>query len=485
MRASFVVVALAACDAPVSPGGAVAPGTSTATGTTVVQTGTGTYGPTGCFAAGRAPGARAQLTGQLGPADATAEILGLGADAGIGYAVGSAGDVNADGWCDVLVGTTNDDAGGVDAGALHVLLGPITGQLDVSSAVATWTGTTDSDHAGWVARPIGDVNGDGFDDVLGQAHRYDAAVYHEGMAFVAFGPVSGQHLVTDADIVIAGSADGAGFGLGIAGIGDVNADGRDDLAVGAGLIRPGAVHVFHDALVAGQWTDADADATILGEADGNGAGQDLAALGDASGDGIPDLLIADFWYADGVGGAWQVDGPFAGSSVLEDAVGVVRGAAVGEHMAIRVAATDLDGDGLGDPVVQSYDPNVVYLFPGGLAGETLASAATATLAIGGLGEGTIAAPGDLDGDGTGDLVIAEEARVSFEERGGVLLFYGPLAGSYTAVDAHATLVGDIDDRVGTALGAAGDVDADGYPDLLVGAQGVDGFRGAVYLFDGF
>ena len=101
----------------------------------------------------------------LGSADA--KYLGEEADDMAGYSVATAGDVNGDAYDDILVGAPHDGDGGSDAGAAYVVLGDSSpADLDLDSADAKYTGDADSDHAGSPVSTAGDVNGDGYADIL-------------------------------------------------------------------------------------------------------------------------------------------------------------------------------------------------------------------------------------------------------------------------------------------------------------------------------
>jgi hypothetical protein len=423
-----------------------------------------------------------RLAGYYTPLDAFAEIDGAAGSAPVGFTVASAGDLDADGYSDLLLGVTADSAVADGSGAVFAFSGPVSGVTDVSSAVGILTGENSGDNAGWVVASAGDVNGDGFDDVLGQTHRFDEPFDDGGLAFVAFGPVAGAHLATDADVVLRAAREGEGFGLWTAGIGDSSGDGTDDVAIGSSLLAPGAVYLFDDSLVAGDWSETVADAVLTGDPDGVGAGDRLATLGDVDGDGLADLLVSDIWRDGGT--VYLARAPFLGDSRLGDASGAVHGYG-GEFLGMNLGAGDLDGDGLPDPLVESYSPNDTFVFSGWRSGATATANATASISLTADAQGGVTSPGDLDGDGFDELLLGCGFAEAPSLRGSAWLYYGPVVGALTDANADASFgATGPGDEVGTAVAGAGDIDGDGVLDLAITAVGAAGDLGAAYLFSG-
>lgn len=422
---------------------------------------------------------RGRIEGDRSAADASARWEGF-ADAAVGFAIGSPGDVDGDGLDDLLIGSTTHDAGGAAAGALLLFHGPFAGRATSADADARFLGAA-GDNVGWLVTAVGDVDGDGVADVAGQTHRHaDGA----GLAFVSFGPAAGDTVVTDADVVIRGDAE-RGLGLGLAGLGDVNGDGRGDLAVGAALVGEGTAWIWHDGLVAGTWSEADANAGFTGEPDGGDvAGAVLAGPGDLDGDGLGDALIADYGHARARGRVYEVHAPFSGLASLDQAAASVSGSQDGAYLGVRLAAGDLDGDCVPDAVVLQGGPAAVLVFGGGLGRAAAPDDADARVQPAGGPDSTLAVPGDLDGDGFDELLLGHAAAAS-PAGGGAWLLYGPIVGGLGLDDADARfLPTDPLDRVGTGVAGAGDTDGDGFPEVLVGAGGASELRGLVTWFGG-
>ena len=139
----------------------------------------------------------------------------------LGYSVSAAGDVNSDGYDDVVVGAPWNDAGGSNAGRAYVYSG-LTG-----SVVWTFTGEADNDQFGYSVSGAGDVNNDGYDDLIVGAFYNSTAGYHYGRAYVYSG-LTGTTLWT-----LTGGEESELLGNSVSGAGDVNNDGYDEFIVGA------------------------------------------------------------------------------------------------------------------------------------------------------------------------------------------------------------------------------------------------------------
>ena len=145
----------------------------------------------------------------------------------LGWSVAAAGDVNGDGYADVIVGAWANDTGGTNAGAVYVYFG---GPTADAVADVTLFAEAPGDVFGITVAGAGDVNGDGYDDVIVGATQNDAAGVNAGRAYVYFG---GLGMDAVADLTLTGEAAGDNFGISVAAAGDVNGDGYDDVIVGA------------------------------------------------------------------------------------------------------------------------------------------------------------------------------------------------------------------------------------------------------------
>ena len=121
--------------------------------------------------------------------DADGKALGETEGDGAGWSVSGAGDVNGDGFDDIVVGAPFDSTVAYDAGAAYLILGLSSGVLDIGldEADAKMFGETDGDWAGWAVAGVGDTNGDGFDDLLLGAKKESSTSEDGGAAYLVLG----------------------------------------------------------------------------------------------------------------------------------------------------------------------------------------------------------------------------------------------------------------------------------------------------------
>jgi len=187
----------------------------------------------------------------LGSADAS--FRGEGYETGAGSSVAGVGDVNADGYDDVVVGAPSfldipDEER--PNGAAYLLYGPRAGSQSLGDATARWSGEAATDTAGDIVAPAGDVNGDGQPDVLVGATDEDSNGFSAGAVYVLFGPPpEGESDLSLADAKIVGKHALNEVGDHVGPVGDLNGDGLDDIAIpaiGDSTVAEwsGAVYVF-------------------------------------------------------------------------------------------------------------------------------------------------------------------------------------------------------------------------------------------------
>jgi len=341
--------------------------------------------------------------------------------------------------------------------------------------------------------PHVDLNGDGFDDlVVGAKFATVGQLSQMGNVSVFHGSTSGIALTPSRLIESPGRFGGDAFGSAVAGAGDVNGDGYGDLLVGApggdpnGLGQAGEVHVYLGSPTGVPGTAA---TVLAGTARGEELGLAVASAGDVNGDGYADVVAgAPEASPGGRASAGEVR-IYHGSAtgVVSTVARVLEGAAAGDYLGLSVAsAGDVNGDGFGDLAMGSpfADPGGranaggarVYL--GSMAGIPSTAAVTwegitaeDTLGI------SVACAGDLNGDGFADLVLgANGADPGGRTNAGTASVY---LGSAQGIPMAPTRVleGDaMHGAFGRSVACAGDVDGDGFDDLIVGASGARSAR---------
>ncbi|MBN2572247.1 MAG: FG-GAP repeat protein, partial [Ignavibacteriales bacterium] len=208
--------------------------------------------------------------------------------------VSSAGDVNADGYSDVIIGAPYYTNGQDVEGRVFVYYGSASGL----STNADWTSESNQDYAwfGFSVSTAGDVNGDGYSDVIIGACQYDNSQIDEGRVFVYYGSASG--LSTNADWTSESNQDGAYYGLRVSTAGDVNGDGYSDVIIGApyysnGNSAEGSAFVYYGSDL-GFSTNADWTAEI--NQDNAYFGYSVSTAGDVNADGYSDVIVGAYKY---------------------------------------------------------------------------------------------------------------------------------------------------------------------------------------------
>lgn len=340
------------------------------------------------------------------------------------------GDFNGDGYPDLAMGAPLDFG---DLGAVHIFYGRADG-LGTGVAEQVLSGTDGPMPLfGAALSGAGDLNGDGYSDLVVGAPRALTA----GRVYVYYGGAQGLGEMPSVVLSAPGLAD-ARFGGAVAQVGDLDGDGDTDLLVGAenAVSFAGRAFVF-----LGDRAGVSRTPTLtLTYPAGGQFGASVTALGDANGDGYPDLAAGAPFALAGVGATLVFSG---GPAVLANTAGVVvpgTGADTAGFGAAVSGVGDLDGDGFDDLAVgaprSANFTGRVFVYPGAPGGPStprppLQSSEGPGVYFG----GALAGPRDLNGDGFFDLVASADRARSFE---GIVYVYRGGASGLSAPSALAS-----------------------------------------------
>ncbi len=429
------------------------------------------------------------IGGSVTATNADVKMTGEAASDNFGRSVSTAGDVNGDGYSDVIVGAYFNDAGGIDAGRSYIYYGGLS--MD-NIADVTMSGETSSDQFGYSVSTAGDMNGDGYDDFIVGAIFNDINGSNSGRAYLYLNSLTGSDITDD---FFTGEAANNLFGIRVSTAGDVNGDGYSDVIVGAygNNGSTGKSYIYFG----GHNRDNIADVTMTGEATSNVFGNSVSSAGDVNGDGYNDVIVGANGNNSNTGKSYIF---FGGSSIsgninasLADVT--MTGEATNNSFGSTVSsAGDVNGDGYSDVIVGASGNNSntgkSYIFFGGssISGNINASSADVIM----IGESTstrfgfsVSSAGDVNGDGYSDVIVGASANNS--NTGKSYIFFGgsSISGNINASLADVTMTGEvISNNFGISVSSAGDVNGDSYSDVIVGASGNNSNTGKSYIFFG-
>jgi hypothetical protein len=396
-----------------------------------------------------------------------------------GISVAGAGDVNGNGYDDVIVGAYLYDNGQTDEGRAFAYYGSATGL----STTPNWIAESNQVEAffGISVAGAGDVNGDGYDDVIVGAYRYDNGQTDEGRAFAYHGSAAG--LSATANWTAEPDQDSALFGHSVAGAGDVNADGYDDVIVGAYRYDNGQENEGQALAYGGSASGLSMTPDWTAEPDQDSAyfGTSVAGAGDVNGDGYDDVIVGAESYENGQfdeGRAFAYHGSAAGLSTAPDWIAESdQGSANFGNSVAR--AGDVNGDGYDDVIVGAWNydhgqdrEGRAFAYQGSATGLSATAnwSAESNQSLANFGY-SVASAGDVSGDGFQDVIVGaylyDHGQIS---EGRASVFCGSPSGLKT-VPCRRGESNQEGAGFGISVGGAGDVNGDGYDDVIVGAWG--------------
>ena len=319
----------------------------------------------------------------------------LTAEAGV-YNFGaslSSSDINGDGYDDVIVGAPSSDRVFVYLGSPYGISATPSITLTAEITYGTFGASVSS---------AGDVNGDGYDDVIVGDNRDYLDI---GKAFVYHGSPSG--LIATSSITLTGEAAADSFGRAVSSAGDVNGDGYGDVIVGAPSYNygQGKVYVY---LGSPSGLIATPSTTLTGEQSYDYFGSPIASAGDLNGDGYGDVIVGApyHWNGNSTGRVYAYLGSPSGLSATPSIIAIDQGAYFGASLS---SAGDVNGDGYGDVIVGAPNSGTVSVYFGSPSGISTSPAVTLTENPSTYLYGASLSSADVNGDGYGDIVVGYSA----------------------------------------------------------------------------
>ena len=453
-------------------------------------------------------------------------VNGLASNNFLGDSVRGAGDINGDGVQDLVIGAQGVTPGGLtDQGSVYVLFGkpsgwPASFDLTTLNGLNGFTVVENSGTAlnflGVSVSGAGDINGDGVQDLVMGAYGASPDGYtSQGAVYVLFGQPSGwfstfplTSLNGTNGFLVHVPLTSEELGFSVSGAGDLNGDGVSDLVMGAPFASSSGTYSGSAYTLFGKasgWSST-FDLTTLdgtngfvmnGLASNDNLGISVSGAGDINGDGVKDFIVGAQNASPGgltyAGSAYVVFGKSSGWSstfdltTLNGANGfVVNGLAVNDQLGSSISgAGDINGDGVQDLVIGAQGISTAYILFGKASGWPASFDLTTLIGtngfkVNGLAGCSVSGIGDINGDGVQDFVLgaASASPGGQTDSGSAYVVYGQASGWPSSFDlttlngANGFMLNGLrpNDQLGYFVSGAGDINGDGTPDLVLGAN---------------
>jgi hypothetical protein len=391
-------------------------------------------------------------------------------EAWFGWSVSGAGDVNGDGYADVVVGAPREVGGALDSGKAYVFSG--------NGGVLLYTlespNAEDTGYFGSSVSGAGDVNADTYDDVIVGAEIEDGGATDAGRAYVFSGDGGGLLYTLESP---SPESDGH-FGFSVSGVGDVDRNGHPDVIVGAHKEDNGAPNSGRAYVFSGSGGGLLYTLVSPYQGDSDWFGVSVSGAGDVNDDDYDDMIVgatgvdADTTWA---GAAYIFSGDGGGLLYALSSPGAEWNGQFGSSVS---SAGDVDNDGCDDVIVgapretDGAAPGAgrAYIL-GGNGGYLLRTILSPYPEDGGFLGCSVSGAGDVNSDDFDDVVVAAHNEDGGADAAGRAYIFSGAGGGilYTLESPNAEAWG----WFGWSAASAGDVNKDGRPDVIVGACAED------------
>jgi len=403
------------------------------------------------------------------PMDSSADIImtGEGKDNHFGIAVSTAGDINNDGFDDIIVGASFYNT---STGRVYLYYGG-SSMNNIADIIITGEGV--ETNFGCSTSFAGDINKDGYDDILVGAYGYNN---HTGRAYLYYG---GSPMDDKPDIIFTGEGESNEFGISVSNNEDVNNDGYDDITIGAHLYgdNTGRVYIYYGSSM----TDNNPDIILTGETRNNHFGRAISS-GDINNDGFDDVLVGAYGYNDYMGRVYIY---YGGNSIDDKVDIIISGEETDSMFGISVSSgCDINNDNYDDVIVgaSNYNNNTgrAYIYYGANTIDNIADIII-------TGEGvynefgrSVSMAGDINNDGYNDIIVG---AYGYDHCTGRAYIYYGASTIDNIIDIIITGEGK-NNNFGYSISTAGDVNNDGYDDVIIGAKRYNNYTGRAYIYFG-